>query len=413
MITNEQIEQLVLARYYYSYGVDYMNDTQYESEMMQLREEQPEHWLHHVHWSNDPLPLQLLQKYDLPYMENRLSDFIDELELSEEIMDMREDYFAHYESRYQDMSQKSIELIQEYDTIFNRCESLKGQILHGSIKADGQNFTAVYFKGYLIHGQTKGRTGNPLDITKVLRIVLPKMINTEDEVVKISGELVCFKQSLPYLRESYKQAFKSTRSAVSTLLRGGLNTEDIFEHLKPLVFKVRSEHLHTLSEEFVWAKQNGFNVPAYVTFTYNSWEDALNLFEYFTPFKEQLPYSSDGLVLAIDDNQEFYSQGETGYHYMGNMALKVGVWNPGYYVGIVKTIQWSIGEYYLTPEAVIEPVLVKHGSHVSSIPLDHVGRLVEHNILPGSEIYFKVTGDSKITLVHREEELENIILENN
>lgn len=413
MLSTEQIEQLILARYYYSFGVDYMSDTQYETEMKQLREEQPEHWLHQVHWSNDPLPLNLLQKYNLPYMENRLSDCIEEQELPPDIVELREDYFAHYDGRFQDMSQKSIELIQDYDTIFNRVSSLTGELLHASIKADGQNFTVVYFRGNLIHGQTKGRTGNPLDITKVLRIVLPKTIDTEEEVIQISGELVCFKQSLPYLRESYKQAFKSTRSAVSTLLRGGLSTEDIFEHLKPLVFKVRSENLHTLTEEFVWAKQHGFNTPAYITFTYNSWSDIHSLFEYFTPFKEQLPYSSDGLVLAIDDNNNFYAQGETNHHYMGNMALKVGVWNPGYYVGIVKQIKWSIGEYYLTPEAEIEPVLVKHGSHVSSIPLDHVGRLVEHNIVPGSEIYFKVTGDSKITLVHREEELENIILENN
>lgn len=409
MLTTEQIDQLTLARYYYAYGVDYMSDTLYEQGMNILRSECPDHILLTRHWSKDPLPMDLLIKYDLPYVDNRTSEYIEELELPEEIIKLQEEYLNFFEGRYTDSSQKSIELIQDYETIFNRLEEVgRGTVMHGSIKADGQNFTAVYFRGHLVLARTKGRTGNPMDITKVMRIVLPKYMELDEEVIIISGELVCYKQSLPYLRQSYSQAFKSTRSAVSSLLRGGLNEEDIHGHLKPLVFKVRSEHLHSLEEEFEWAKSKGFNTPAYITFVYNSWDDMVRVFEYFTPFKEQLPYSSDGLVVAINDNETFYSQGETDHHYLGNLALKVGVWNPGYYVGIVRDIKWSWGEESLSPEAVIEPVLVSHGAHVTSIPLNHVGRMVEHNIIPGSEIYFKVTGDSKITLVHREEELSNI-----
>ena len=409
MLTAEQVEQLVLARYYYAYGVDYMSDTLYEQGMNILREECPDHILLQRHWSKDPLPMNLLMKYNLPYVDSKLSDYLEELEIPEDVKKLQSEYLEFYASRYSDSSQKSIELIQDYETIYNRVEEMGvGTVLHASIKADGQNFTAVYFRGHLVFAKTKGRTGNPLDITKVMRIVMPKYMELNEEVVIISGELVCYKQSIPYLRDNYKQAFKSTRSAVSSLLRGGLNEEDIHKHLRPLVFKVRSENLHTLEEEFEWAKQKGFNTPAYVTFKYTSWNDMVHLFEYFSPFKEQLPYSSDGLVLAINDNETFYAQGETSHHYFGNLALKVGVWNPGYYVGIVKEIKWSRGEETLSPEAVIEPVLVSHGSHVTSIPLTHVGRLVEHNILPGSEIYFKITGDSKITLVYREEELENI-----
>lgn len=413
-LTNEQIEELILARYYYSYGLQYkdMSDTIYESNMDIMRKEAPDHWLVLSHWSNDPMPLALLQKYNLPVLENRLASFLDEEELPEEVQTLRDEYEAYYADRYSDTSQKSIELIQDYDTIYSRIEPFAGMSLHASIKADGLNFTAVYFKGHLVYGRTKGRTGNPFDITLVLRIVLRPIIQTDELVVIISGELVCYKQSLPYLREQYRQAFKSTRSAVTTLLRGGLSSNDIFNHLKPLVFKVRCEELHTLQEEFAWAKENGFNTPAHVTFKYTQWSDIMDVLTYFTPFKENLPYSSDGVVIGINDNDTFYSQGETGHHYMGNLALKVGVWNPGYYVGVVTDIKWSIGEYVRTPEAVIEPVLVKHGSHVSSIPLDNIARMVEHNILPGAEIYFKVTGDSKITLVHRQDELENMKLEN-
>ena len=409
MLSQEQLEQLILARYYYAYGVDYMSDTLYEEGMNILRTESPNHILLQRHWSEDPLPMQLLMKYNLPYVDNKQSEYLEELELPSEILELQKEYLNNYSSRYNDSSQKSIELIQDYDTIFNRVEEIgRGTLLHASIKADGQNYTAVYFRGHLVLAKTKGRTGNPMDITKVMRIVLPKYLELDEEVVILSGELVCYKHSLPYLRENYKQAFKSTRSAVSSLLRGGLSEEDIHQHLRPLVFKVRSEHLHTLEEEFRWAKDRGFNVPAFITFTYNSWEDMIELFNYFSPFKEQLPYSSDGLVLAINDNETFYAQGETSHHYLGNLALKVGVWNPGYYVGIVTDIKWSWGEETVSPEAVIEPVLVSHGAHVTSIPLNHVGRMVEHNIVPGSEIYFKVTGDSKITLVHKEEELQNI-----
>lgn len=412
VLTNENIEQLIIARYYYSYGVDYMSDTLYEEYMNVLRQENPTHWLVTTHWSMDPTPVLLLQKYNLPFIENRLSSIIEEEELPDEILKLREEYNSSKDNLLKDIPQKSIELIQDYETIYERCESFGHVTFHASIKADGQNFTAVYYKGHLISGRTKGRTGNPLDITKVLRLILPVHLEIPDEVLVISGELVCYKQSLPYLRSKYTQAFKSTRSAVSTLLRGGLSKEDINSHLKPLVFKVRSESLNTLRDEFIWAKQHGFNTPEWLVFNYNSWDDIINLFNHFTPYKELLPYSSDGIVLAINDNHLFYSQGETDHHYLGNLALKVGVWNPGYYVGIVKAIKWSEGETVWTPEAVIEPVRVKHGSDVTSIPVDHVARMVEHNILPGSEIYFKITGDSKITLVHREEELKNMVIEN-
>ena len=215
MLSQEQLEQLILARYYYAYGVDYMSDTLYEEGMNILRTESPNHILLQRHWSEDPLPMQLLMKYNLPYVDNKQSEYLEELELPSEILELQKEYLNNYSSRYNDSSQKSIELIQDYDTIFNRVEEIgRGTLLHASIKADGQNYTAVYFRGHLVLAKTKGRTGNPMDITKVMRIVLPKYLELDEEVVILSGELVCYKHSLPYLRENYKQAFKSTRSAV-------------------------------------------------------------------------------------------------------------------------------------------------------------------------------------------------------
>lgn len=414
MLSQERIENLILARYFYSYGLQYsdVSDTIYETDMTVLRETCPNHWLVTTHYSNDPVPYELLNKYNIPLLENKLTTFLDEEELPEEIIKLREEYFNYYEGRFSDTSQKSIRLIQDYDTIYQSLEEFGNCRMHLSIKADGQNFTAVYFRGNLIFGRTKGRTGNPFDITKVLRIILPPYLFVDEEVIIISGELVCYKSSLPYLRSRYHQRFKNTRSAVTSLLHGGLDREDIFNHLKPLVFKVRSDELHTLTEEFIWAKEHGFNTPVHMTFDYNSWNDLINAFNYFFPLKEQLPYSSDGLVLAIDDNDVFYAQGDTDHHYLGNLALKVGVWDPGYYVGIVIDIKWSYGEQVITPEAIIEPVRISTGNDVESIPLDNIRRMIEHDIRPGSEIYFKITSDTKISLVHEEEELENIRAEN-
>ena len=412
MLTTSEIEELYIANYYYSFGLEYLSDTVYENRMNVLRAEAPNHPLLTTHYSQQPVPFAILQKYGIPLIENKLADCILELELPPEIEALRLEYLSNYEGRFEDTSQKSIELIQDYEKIEERLENFEDEILHASIKADGQNFTAAYLHGKLCYGRTKGRSGNPLEITKVLRLVLPTELEVLEgepiEELKImSGELVCYKSSLPYLKANYKQQFKMPRSAVSSLLRGGLSLEDIRNHLKPLVFKVRSEYLHTLEEEFAWAKAHGFNTPIALTFQY-SWENLMKVFEYFTPMRENLPYANDGVVIGINNNNAFYAQGSGRNYYCGNIACKVGVWNPGYYTGYVLDIVWSYGETVLTPEAIIEPVTISTGADVTSIPCDHLGRLIEHHILPGSEIYFKITGDAKITLVHREEELETM-----
>ena len=406
-LTQEQIEQLYLARYYYAYGIPFMEDTVYEGLMNLIRKYYPDNYLNNVHWSKDPEPVTLLHKYNLPFAEFNINKELEEA-IPDYILDLKREYFENYEGRYGDTSQKSIELIQDYDTIYERVEAFGHRNLHISIKADGFNYTAIYFRGHLIHAQTKGRTGSPIDITAVLRLVLPLTIKTDELVVIISGELVCYKESLPYLRSKYKQKFVSTRSSVSSLLRGGLELQDIKTHLKPLAFKCRSEHLHTLTEEFEWLKENGFNTPTSLTFYYDEWKTLVQYIKFFEPYRELLPYSSDGLVLAVDDSNDFYSLGETDHHYGGNIAMKVGVWSPEYYVGSVVGIKWTLGSSMYSPEAVIEPVTVANGNNVTSIPLNHIGRMVKHNIYPGSEIYFKITGDTKITLVYKDEDLENI-----
>lgn len=404
-MTQQELDELYIACYYYSYGLEYLNDTVYESRMSELRATQPNHPLVKIHYSNLPVPFDLLTKYNIPMLENQLAPAILQEHIPDDIEVLRQDYLEHYMGRFEDTAQKSIELIQDYVTIDERLSQWGDLLLHASIKADGQNFTAVYLHGKLCYGRTKGRTGNPLEITIVLRLVLPTELKTDEEIIIISGELVCYKSSLPYLRETYAQNFKTPRSAVSSLLRGGLSLEDIRTHLKPLVFKVRSEHLHTLVDEFNWAKANGFNTPIHVTFKY-TWENLQKLFEYFTPMREQLPYANDGIVIGINDNNTFYSQGSGRNFYCGNIACKVGVWNPGYYQGYITDIEWSYGEQTITPEAIIDPVRIATGSDVTRVPCDNLGRLIEHDIRPGNLLYFKITGDAKITLVHRKEELE-------
>jgi len=112
--------------------------------------------------------------------------FIHEMERLDQDIAELEQKVCSVDGEIETKTAEDAKLIQDYEKIEERLENFEDEILHASIKADGQNFTAAYLHGKLCYGRTKGRSGNPLEITKVLRLVLPTELDGE----KIDKEFV-------------------------------------------------------------------------------------------------------------------------------------------------------------------------------------------------------------------------------
>jgi hypothetical protein len=403
------IEKLYVARYYYSRGIEYMSDREYNLALEKVKQAYPDHDLVVRTWSTDLVPHTLLEKYNLPLIEGKST--VANCALDTELVSrLKIAYKDMIENRYSTEVSKSIELVRDYDTIFKFLNQFVGCRMHLSFKEDGYHWIASYIKpagyqkAYLVDVTTRARGGDGLDITAPMSYILPHEVDSDEEFIRLAGEVVLPKQHLPYLREKYGTnngtRFNVARNSVSTMLRGGVDTSDL-SLLVPFVFKVRSEKLNSLTEEFAWAQQRGFNTPHSFTFIWDgNREYFTSLVHYLGAMRNKLECDTDGLVLAVDDNNLFYSLGSSAKAYNGNIACKVGVWDASAYTSNLEGILWSYNSQYITPVGLIDPTVTDTGATVTNVPLGHVARMIDLWTIIGGDISFNYVGGTCVELVY-------------
>jgi len=125
-------------------------------------------------------------------------------------------------------------------------------------------------------------------------------------------------------------------------------------------------------------------------------EEILNYFEDLYD-KGSIEYSTDGVVVAIDNLEEFYSMPMDGNARTANFALKMGkVWESNVYSGTIIDIVWEKGKRFLTPKARIEPVVTVTGTEVATVPLYNVGVMYDYGYVPPNEVYFIYGGEQGV-----------------
>lgn len=397
-LTEQEMDALVLARYFYKYNDgtrEFMSDALYQKVIDKLEKVNPNHTLIKRTWSDDPIPYKILQKYKIQPIEIKDKTKL----LKGSIQKLREGHMEEIRLFAEDLLNRSIKLYRTHEDIEKWFNQIPYRTFHASIKADGINYSATYLNGQLVDVQTRSRDGEGIDITYQGTLLLPNMIDTEEYIIKISGEIVLPPRHLSTLRAKYDKPYKTARNSVNSVLLT-CDDEDDIKLLMALTFKVKSENLHSLSEEFQFLQDNGFNVLPHATFQYTGYESFRQLFEQFEPLRRALQFGSDGLVVGVDNNDEFYSLGGTPTHFNGNIACKVGVWDATNYKSIVKSIDWTYNTTKITPVLEIEPVETLTGQTVSHINAHHIKRLVELGIEIGSEVSFNYVSDCYVELVY-------------
>lgn len=305
----------------------------------------------------------------------------------------------------------SITTISEIDDLW-RFENTLDTIGHdvelmASIKDNGHGVRAVYLNGWLYSGSTRGRTKKGRDITRHLKAVLPNYVDEwrNIKIVEIRGEMLV---SIENFEKHLKGKLKHPLSSVTSLIRDSVTDEEL-KLLDMECYKVISAddslHFETLYDEFKHLEKCGFNTPPFIKVGHVNSSNLKQVTSAILAKFEQYmdsgaeKYSCDGIVFAINNNNDFYSTGKDGNAWKGNFALKTGrYWEQNVYSSIIEEVQFIPGKSYIVPKAIIEPVVTANGSSVVNVPLYNVGVIERYKYIPGETIYFRYGGETGVTL---------------
>lgn len=290
-----------------------------------------------------------------------------------------------------------------------------------SYKINGHGIRIVYENGYLVSATSRARSSAGRDITRHMKVLLGdyKEGLADYGLVELRGEIALKIDKLEEARK-FNPSIKSAFSGVSSMIKPSATDEEI-SLLSFLCYGLIIEDFgfDTREEEFMAIQEAGFEVPEFSLIEEVSQEDLLDtikqIIEVFEENYEEFGYFCDGVVLELNDRSEFAESGIEGNHNLGNIALKVGVWEQVQYCGIVNKILWTKGKNKLSPVAIISDdfgdlvededgrmnldeigVLTSQGNRVKRVPLYEPKNIIVLDAYPGEPLYFRYGGEAGV-----------------
>ncbi len=319
------------------------------------------------------------------------------------------DYDAYYErlARIAPNSPVLLEKSQSFDQDFlhtvpmgslSKCktvhelyEKFKGKQVTITPKLDGASLTNHYNLGRLAVSVTRGRTETQKGkvVTANVETIpsIPPTIGFESHI-EIRGEAVIKTSDWTTIAHM----FSNPRNAAS----GGLQCQDPNDtknrKLTFFAYKVlKADPFHTHEETLKFLDANGFTIPPYEVVDVTSEEILQKVIDQWGEFRKTLDYVTDGIVIRINDEQEYEAMGITSNCWNGGAAYK-------YETEKAETeiidIPWETGRLgYVTPVAVFNPVNLG-GATVTRCTLNNPTWMVEHGSPTiGSIIIVEKCGD--------------------
>ena len=320
----------------------------------------------------------------------------------------------------------SIETAKSYD-----CKELKDFIermpngvnsYFASYKINGHGIRVVYEDGFLVSATSRARASAGRDITRHMKVILGEY-NAELAdygLVELRGELALPMANLAAARE-FNPTIKSAFSAVASMVRPSATDEEI-SLLDFLCYGLIVEDFifTDREEEFQEIERVGYKTPSYMYVEEAEKEDLLELIHDFVKtFEdgyEEFGYFCDGVVFEINDREIFQSLGTNGKYNLGNIALKVGVWEQVQYSGYVQKILWTRGKSKLSPVAIVadEPnkiwedsegnilnwddmgIITAQGNRAKRVPLYEPKNILLLSAYPGELIFFRYGSEAGV-----------------
>ena len=260
-------------------------------------------------------------------------------------------------------------------------------------KLDGFSVAVCYrvgnFHQAISHGN--GEVGD--DLTRNVSIMegVPKYLGNKDTPVKVEdvwirGEVVC-KRSV--FNEYFKKlGYSNARNTASGIAQRHEGYEDC-KYLTFMPYEISGPSINSKIGELTMLDDWGFITPNYKWIKTKDIEPIYN--DYNNSIRDELDYDIDGLVIRVNNNDEFDSLGETSHHPKGAIAFKFPAESKR---TILRSITWQIGNSgRFTPVGHFDIVNLA-GANVAKAALHTVGRVEELKLYTGCEIVVSRRNDT-------------------
>ncbi len=397
--TKDNVQDLYkIARYMYRVGAPVMNDTQYDKLDKWYKNTYPSCPYSLRSYDDDPVPTEELRKWGYGFEVDAGMKLVEDSEKWEDIKE-----------HFKDTLSKSIKPVENFGDALGWFLNYRGKDVKFSLKIDGINIKILLGKECgewkLLMASTRSREGSGVDVSENISKILPNNLDFElsnnRDYLTIWGELHVKEKDLHYLREKYRKEFKTSRSTAISLARVSVEDKD-YRHLHYHVFN--SDYL-SLTE----LEKSGFKLAPYkvikgteipgTTVEFRPWlTEVLHDFWSLTKLHGIV---SDGVVVEVADTNEFSSTVVDGRKYDGgNMALKLGPWEPNIYESVVRKVEFLPKKERFSVVLIVDPTLTQSGNVVRRVNAFNPDIVIKNNINIGSEVRFEYKGENAVNLIY-------------
>lgn len=274
------------------------------------------------------------------------------------------------------------------------------------IKMDGLACSLIYENGVLVQGVTRGDSFIGEDVTSNIRTIknIPLTLNTSKELqefskdrTEIRGEIVLFKNDFAKINEDQKAKglpeFANPRNLAAGTIR---QLDPAIAASRPLKFMAYDlikddfpETIPTNSYAYEKLTQLGFSRNLQAS-KLGSIKDVMNYIHKWSEDRKELPFNTDGLVVKVDNREEFQKLGVVGKQPRAAIAFKYA---PEETTALVKDIVISLGRTGVaTPVAVFDKVQLA-GSTVQHASLHNADEIESKDVRLGDTVVVFKAGD--------------------
>lgn len=343
MHIDNMYERFIVARWCYLMGEPIISDIEYDKLEKEFKVEFPTDIHSKQGWAFDECPVELLKKYCLSHL------------ICNPVMG----YMAE--------SISSINSWSEFEAVFGRLNK-KSRL---SFKIDGWNTRVSYFNGVIVAIESRGRSGNKLNIKNIARL-FPKKIPYKGRVA-VTGEV-----SIPNAVWGQFRALTGNsdqRASVRTAY-----AQDLVEYLSFLAFNIFIEDGEPIEDQYTLLTALGFQTPRFVFV--DSYASLKKRIEYMSLLSRGYGYLTDGLVIENED-----------YQY----AIRLGAWEEHSMQSYVTGYEEDQGMYGTFLKVTCHPISIE-GKTFSKISINNVSQIVSNNLRIGYPIAFNLRSSANVVI---------------
>ncbi len=272
-------------------------------------------------------------------------------------------------------------------------------------KMDGLACAITYQDGVLTQAVTRGDGTVGEDVTINVRTInsVPLTLRRSQDHpefltgrTEIRGEIVMHKSDFAALNQANEAAGKPLFANPRNLAAGTIRQLDpALVAARPLTFYaydlLRDDPADVPTYDFAYATIRAFGLPAnHRATTFATIPEVMKFVDYWDQQRQTLPFNTDGLVIKVNNRDQYARLGIVGKAPRGAVAFKYPAEEA---TTIVKDIVISIGRTgAATPIATFDPVVVA-GTTVQHASLHNADEIARLNVRVGDTVIIYKAGD--------------------